>query len=566
MTKRFILALLASAVFFLSGCNDFLSQPPGSVTVSLEAEPTATPGIVDCAINWKTNVETKHILEYGTETGVYTAATPLTSAEATDHTASLDSLLPSTTYYYRVRSYYQTYQEADSTEYSFTTQALSSALALATGPTITSNLTSVTIDFSTNYATMTTVEYGTVSGVYTENLVLDASTTSHSRTISGLTQGTTYYYRIHGYSDLAGNMVTAEYTLATTSESSPTLAQRTRGIWIVGGCSVTSVSSWTNVVPQIDLYDPVTATWYSPVATLFTPVSFAAVGTGTLPNGHRVLIIAGGFDSSGTVRDIVQRYDINDGVWLPNGATMLSARANVNGSSRNNKLYVIGGTTANASAGWASSTTYITQEYDIATNTWADRAGVTTGSERATAVFDDTVLYSGGRTNATTASTANDGYLITQNSLTTGTTEIALPAARTGHSMVTYTSPSGSSVVVVLGGFTSFTGTPANFILHNGATGTLITTNTVIYLRYPFTAPYAWTPCTNLPANVAFGAAVVYGNTLYYFGGTSTYSAVIGRNVAYSTVFTDTGVASNAWSAIGNMPLGRYGHAAVRFQ
>lgn len=145
MTKRFILALLASAVFFLSGCNDFLSQPPGSVTVSLEAEPTATPGIVDCAINWKTNVETKHILEYGTETGVYTAATPLTSAEATDHTASLDSLLPSTTYYYRVRSYYQTYQEADSTEYSFTTQALSSALALATGPTITSNLTSVTM-------------------------------------------------------------------------------------------------------------------------------------------------------------------------------------------------------------------------------------------------------------------------------------------------------------------------------------------------------------------------------------------------------------------------------------
>ncbi len=152
MTKRFIFAFLASAVFFLSGCNDFLSQPPGSVSVVLEAAPTAVPGIDVCAITWNTNVETKHILEYGTQAGVYTAATPLTSAEATDHAASLASLLPGTTYYYRVRSYYQTYQEADSAEYTFTTQALTS-VTITAGPTLTIAQTSCDFAWTTNVAT-----------------------------------------------------------------------------------------------------------------------------------------------------------------------------------------------------------------------------------------------------------------------------------------------------------------------------------------------------------------------------------------------------------------------------
>jgi N-acetylneuraminic acid mutarotase len=717
--------------------------------VALEAAPTAVPGIAVCAITWKTNVETKHILEYGTQTGVYTAATPLTSAEATDHAASLENLLPSTTYYYRVRSYYQTYQEADSAEYTFTTQALTSvtitagptltigqtscdftwttnvatkhtieygtvsgsysastvlsaastvshsdsitgltpatvyyyrirstyqngleglsieasfttlartalavtvapastpsqtgctlawttnlatthiveygtvsgtytaatvqtsapllansealtalspattyyyrirsfatdgqtlvgaqasfttlagppALAISSGPTASPVLTSASVSFTTNYATTSSIEYGTTSGNYTGNLTLDASATTHSRTISGLASGTTYYYVVHCYSAANGAVASAEMTFTTTAETGPTSAQRARGIWIVGGCSG---SSWTTPVSQVDLYDPVTATWYPSVTTLGTPVSFAAVGTGTV-SGHRVLVVAGGFDSTGTVRNIVQRYDIDAQTWLGNGTVMPAARANVVGATRNNCLYVVGGTTGNATAAWASATT--DYEYNIGGDSWTAKVAIAAaGSERATAAFDDEVVYAGGRTTAAGAITFVDGILTIQNVLTTGYAESVLGTARSGHSLVTYTPSNGSTTLIVLGGFSGYTGTPTCYVFNAGTGGTLL--NTAAYIRYPFFTPSAWQTCTNLPASVAFGSAVVYGNTLYYFGGTTSYTAS-GSGTVYTTDLTAgasaTGAAANVWTTMGTaMPAVRYGHAAVR--
>lgn len=562
MMKRIRIALFALAAFLLAGCNDFLSEPPGSVSVSLEATPTAMPGSVDCALSWVTNVDTKHILEYGTATGSYTVATPLSSSESTEHAVTLDSLLPGTTYYYRVRSYYRTYEEVDSEEYSFTTLNGPTSLAFTVVPAATPAQTSASIAFTTNSATASTIEYGTASGVYDSSLVLDSSATSHTRIISGLSTGVTYYFVVHCYSASNGSLVSSEYSFTTTIDTIPTSAQRARGIWLVGGCSG---SNWTTAISAIDLFDPVTATWYPAVATLPTPVCFAAVGTG-IYGGDRVIVIAGGFDATGTVRNIVQRYDIETRTWLPNGAVMVPARANIVGATRNNCLYVVGGTTGNATAAWAASAA--DSEYNIGGDSWIAKVAIPARSEIATAAFDDEIVYAGGRSAAASPpSTAVDGILTLLNVLTTGYTEPVLTSARSGCSLVSYTPSNGSSCLIVLGGLSAYTGTPTCFFFNAGTGFTPV--NAMQYLRYPFSAPCAWQACTNMPASVGFGAAVVYGNTLYYFGGTTSYTAS-GTGTVYTTdltsVATATGTASNSWTTMAtSMTTVRYGHAAVRF-
>jgi hypothetical protein len=566
MMKRTLIALCALAAFLLAGCNDFLSEPPGSVSVSLDSAPTAMPGSVDCAISWVTNVDTKHILEYGTATGSYTVATPLSSSESAEHAVTLDSLLPGTTYYYRVRSYYRTYEEVDSEEYSFTTLKGPTSLAFTALPAATPSQTSASIAFTTNSATASTIEYGTASGVYDSSLVLDSSATAHARVISGLSTGMTYYYVVHCYSASSGSLVSSEYSFTTTTDPAPTSAQRARGIWLVGGCSG---ANWTSAISAIDLFDPVTATWYPAVTSLPTPVSFAAVGTGVY-NGDRVLIVVGGFDAMGTVRNIVQRYDIETQTWLSNGSVLPAARANVVGATRNNCLYVVGGTTGNATAAWAAAST--DYEYNIAGDSWALKVAIPAArSEAATAAFDDEIVYAGGRSGAAATTTLVDGILTVLGALT-AYTEPALPT-RSGLSLVLYTPSNGSSCLIALGGFSAFPGTPTCFALNNGGTtgGTLA--NTMQYLRYPFYnptgTPLSWQNCASLPSAVAFGSAVIYGNILYYFGGTTSYTAS-GTGTVYTTdltaVATATGAAANSWTTMATpMSTVRYGHAAVRF-
>jgi len=93
------------------------------------------------------------------------------------------------------------------------------------------------------------------------------------------------------------------------------------------------------------------------------------------------------------------------------------------------------------------------------------------------------------------------------------------------------------------------------------------------YLRYPFYnptgTPLSWQNCASLPSAVAFGSAVIYGNILYYFGGTTSYTAS-GTGTVYTTdltaVATATGAAANSWTTMATpMSTVRYGHAAVRF-
>jgi hypothetical protein len=96
-----------------------------------------------------------------------------------------------------------------------------------TAPTIsgvgTTNLTSggVTIQWMTNEAADTQIEYGTTTGYGSASPLNIALASSHSVSLSGLVGGTTYHFRVKSH-DAAGNLaVSGDLTFTTTAAPAP---------------------------------------------------------------------------------------------------------------------------------------------------------------------------------------------------------------------------------------------------------------------------------------------------------------------------------------------------------
>jgi hypothetical protein len=124
-----------------------------------------------------------------------------------------DDLLAKTLYHFRVRSRDSDSNESVSQDYTFNTLESQTTLDAAdtTGPIITNieaSLTAysgATIAWDTDEPATTQLAYGTSAGSYTASSTLDTTLTrNHSVTLTGLSQDTTYYYRVFS-ADSAGN-------------------------------------------------------------------------------------------------------------------------------------------------------------------------------------------------------------------------------------------------------------------------------------------------------------------------------------------------------------------------
>ncbi|OHD22624.1 MAG: hypothetical protein A2064_07715 [Spirochaetes bacterium GWB1_66_5] len=357
-----------------------------------------------------------------------------------------------------------------------------------------------------------------------------------------------------GLAGLALVLVACNGLLLQTPPGTETaLTPKQRGVWLIGGLSTSSIGS---VLAAVDLYDPVQDAWYPGVTSLPTPVSFAAA---SFCNGR--LYVMGGFNAAGTVLATVQIYDLDDDSWSA-GTSMPAARANAYAATVNGRIYVLGGTTLNAAATpWTASN--LTFEYTPG-GTWSTKANYAAAnySERFLLPFNDVIYNFGGRTTATTVTTAHDGFAVTTNGLSQGT-EVVLAPARTGIAGVLYTPASGPALMAIVGGFTSLTTTNGNFV--GQSTGTSLSTSAFQYLYYPFTAPASWqSPVSQYPFSIGFSAAALSGSRIYVFGGTDVVTAAAnGLNIAYSF---DLSNLAGTWTAAASMPAGRYGHAAVTVQ
>jgi hypothetical protein len=177
----------------LTGCSSAAAIT--GVAVSGVAREAAT-------IEWTTSGNATSQVEYGT-TSAMTSETTVTTTSVTDHSVDLADLTAGTTYYYRAVS-----GAAVSDGGSFTTLGTPSIYNVSASAADVS----ATVTWATTSNADSQVEYGT-STSYGSTTTLSATlTSSHSETVTGLTAGTTYHYRV-----LSSGGVSADGTFSTSA-------------------------------------------------------------------------------------------------------------------------------------------------------------------------------------------------------------------------------------------------------------------------------------------------------------------------------------------------------------
>jgi len=184
-------------------------------------------------ITWTTNEASTSRIEYGTTTS-YGSTTTNDSNRVTTHTQSLTGLTAGTLYHYRVVSTDEANNTTVSEDQTFTTNVAPKPEPTPvpvptpdiTAPIISaissSSLTTsgATVQWTTNEASTSRVEYGTTTS-YGSSTDLDSSkVTSHSQTLTGLTAGTLYHYRVISV-DAANNAATSGDQTFTTTAAAP---------------------------------------------------------------------------------------------------------------------------------------------------------------------------------------------------------------------------------------------------------------------------------------------------------------------------------------------------------
>jgi hypothetical protein len=136
--------------------------------------------------------------------------------------------------------------------YSFTTGP-----APDTTPPVISNVqaTSITdnsavITWTTNEASDSAVQYGTTSGSYPLSRNSTTLVTSHSVTLTGLNDDTTYFFRVRS-TDASGNGPTVSNELSFTTEPAPdTTAPTISNVQVTSITQTSATISWTTNEPS----------------------------------------------------------------------------------------------------------------------------------------------------------------------------------------------------------------------------------------------------------------------------------------------------------------------------
>ncbi len=192
-------------------------------------------------ITWDTNELARRQVEYGLTTS-YSASTTLSTASSTSHSVTITGLTPATTYNYRVIGYDQSNNQANSSNNTFTTQALFGVANPVATPT---SGTAATITWTTPQAGSSYVAYGLASSSLTAT-TSEADTsprvTSHTVNLSGLLPCTTYHYRVYSRDaslTVASSSVASFVTDAGCSQSSDAATTTESIVTVASGATLT---------------------------------------------------------------------------------------------------------------------------------------------------------------------------------------------------------------------------------------------------------------------------------------------------------------------------------------
>ncbi len=220
-----VLSRDASGNLGSSGDNTFTTT-----TAASDTTPPSISGIISSSVtttaatvSWTTSEGSDTRVEYGTTTG-YGSTTSLNTSLVTSHSQTLSGLSTSTPYHYRVISQDAAGNVAVSGDNTFTTLAVPDTTAPAiSGMTVSTHPGfATTITWATDEGATSQVEYGTTSGYGSFSSTNTTLGTSHSVTLSGLSDATTYHFRVISQ-DGAGNTATSgDNTFTTNSQTDTT--------------------------------------------------------------------------------------------------------------------------------------------------------------------------------------------------------------------------------------------------------------------------------------------------------------------------------------------------------
>jgi len=193
-----------NALAKLGGFSFTTLTPPviSNVTASAVTASSAT-------IGWTTSHAADSLVEYGPTTA-YGFTSTLDPALVTSHSQVLTGLTPETTYHYRVKSQHGG-GSATSGDFTFTTLEPLPVISNVTASNVTA--TTATITWTTDRPAHTAVQYG-LTTAYGISDVVTGMVTDHTSSLTGLTPGTTYHYRVQSLAG-GGTAFSADATFTT---------------------------------------------------------------------------------------------------------------------------------------------------------------------------------------------------------------------------------------------------------------------------------------------------------------------------------------------------------------
>jgi phosphodiesterase/alkaline phosphatase D-like protein len=234
---------------------------------------TATPAVTSANIIWTTNESSNSRVDYGTTTSLGTTVSSATTVTA--HSVALTGLTTGVTYYYRVTS-------VDPFGNSTTSPATGNPPAnftptdttppVISAVTATPGTTTATITWTTDKNSGSQVDYGTTTALGTT--VSDATlATAHSMSLTGLSTGTTYYFRVTS-ADVAGHSASSPVAPATATFTTidPTPPVIT-AVTAAPGANGTATITWATNKPSDSRLD------YGSTTALGTTISSATMVT-----------------------------------------------------------------------------------------------------------------------------------------------------------------------------------------------------------------------------------------------------------------------------------------------
>ncbi|MFC1999232.1 fibronectin type III domain-containing protein [Chloroflexota bacterium] len=168
---------------------------------------------------WDTSEPATSQVEYGVTTD-YGLTTPLDTALTQGHGVNLPGLAPGTTYHYRVISRDAVGNETTSDDNTFATNPVDVTITFSDVEASNVTTSSATIRWTTSEPATGQVEYGLTATYGLISALYTAEVTGHTITLTGLTPGTTYHYRVK-----SDGAVSVDYSFTTQDDTvDPTIS------------------------------------------------------------------------------------------------------------------------------------------------------------------------------------------------------------------------------------------------------------------------------------------------------------------------------------------------------